>query len=103
MQLFEIQTLPCIQEFSALFDKVSNSYTNLLLQLCEPGSSVTIVSDYEKNDQGSITERDRGFFSPASWGKARPGRDADHPPPSNAGIKKSRDYTSSLLKRLHGV
>jgi hypothetical protein len=28
-------------------------------------------------------------------GKARPGRDADHSPPSSAEVKKERSYTSS--------
>jgi hypothetical protein len=66
------------------------------------------VSDYDLDDRGSIPDRGRGFFSipsiqtgsgahPASYlmgtggsfpgGKARPGRDADHSPPSNAEVK----------------
>jgi hypothetical protein len=70
------------------------------------GSSGSIVSDYRLDDRGSIP--DRGFSSsprvqtgsgahPASYpmgtgdpfpgGKARPGRDADHSPPSSAGVK----------------
>jgi hypothetical protein len=66
------------------------------------------VSDYGLDDRGSIPDRSRGFFfwplrpdrsgaHPASYpigtggsfprGKARPGRDADHSPPSSAEIK----------------
>jgi hypothetical protein len=62
------------------------------------------VPDYGLDDWGSIPDRDRGFFSnpciqtgsgahPASYpmgtggpfpgGKAQPGRDADHSPPSS--------------------
>jgi hypothetical protein len=36
-------------------------------------------------------------------GKARPGRDADHPPPSSVEVKKDTSYTSSHPKRLHAV
>jgi hypothetical protein len=72
-------------------------------------SSVGIVSDYGMEDRGSIPGRGRGFFSsspsvqtgfgahPASCpmgtggpfpgGKARPGRDADHSPPSSVEVK----------------
>jgi hypothetical protein len=32
-------------------------------------------------------------------GKARPGRDADHSPPSSAEVKTERGYTSSPPKR----
>jgi hypothetical protein len=66
------------------------------------------VSDYGLDDRGSIPDRGRGFFSspcvqtssgahPASYSmgtggsfpgsKARPGRDADHSPPSSAEVK----------------
>jgi hypothetical protein len=66
------------------------------------------VSDYGLDNGGSIPGRGRGFFSspcvhtgsgahPASYlmgtgvfapgGKARPGRDADHSPPSSAEVK----------------
>jgi hypothetical protein len=66
------------------------------------------VSDYGLDDRGSIPGRGKGFFlSPLCpdrlWGppnllyngyrgsfprgKARPGRDADHSPPSNAEAK----------------
>jgi hypothetical protein len=70
------------------------------------GSSGSIVSDYGLDDRGSIPHRGRGFFfqpqtgygaHPASYpvgtggpfpgGKARPGRDADHSPPSSAEVK----------------
>jgi hypothetical protein len=77
----------------------------LLVYLWSRGSSGNIVSDYGLNDRGSIPVRGRGFFfyplvqigsgaHPASYSmgtggpfpscKARPGRDADHSPPSSA-------------------
>jgi hypothetical protein len=86
------------------------------------GSSCSIVSDYGLDDRGSIPDRGRGFFfcvqtgsgaHPASCpmgtggtfpgGKARPGRDADHSPPSSA--KVDNEYELYLLspRRLHGV
>jgi hypothetical protein len=72
------------------------------------GSSVSIVSDYGLDDRGLIPDRCRGVFfwlciqtgsgaHPASCllgtggsflgGKARPGRDVDHSPPSSVQIK----------------
>jgi hypothetical protein len=30
--------------------------------MCEPGSSVSIVTDYGLDDRGSIPDRGRGFF-----------------------------------------
>jgi hypothetical protein len=74
----------------------------------EPGSSGSIVSDYGLDDRGSIPDRGRGFFflplrpdrlwappsllssgnrGPFPGGKARPGRDVDHSPPSSAEVK----------------
>jgi hypothetical protein len=71
-------------------------------------SSVSIVSDYELDNRGSIPDRGRGFFfwplhpdqlwdppsllSNGYWGsspqgKARPVRDADHSLPSSADVK----------------
>ncbi|KDR17811.1 Disks large 1 tumor suppressor protein [Zootermopsis nevadensis] len=35
--------------------------------------------------------------------QSRPGRDADHIPPSSAEVKEERSYTSTHPKRLHGV
>jgi hypothetical protein len=43
-----------------------------------------------------------GGGGPFPGAKARPGRDADHSPPSSAKIK-NRSYTSSSSKRLRGV
>jgi hypothetical protein len=40
----------------------------------------------------------RGFFS---WGVKRPGREADHSPPTVAEVKKMWIYTCPV--RLHGV
>jgi hypothetical protein len=42
-------------------------------------------------------------YTVGTGGKARPGRDADHSPPSSAEVKEERSYTSSHQKRLHGV
>jgi hypothetical protein len=88
---------------------VSRSHINKIIRDLEPDSSVSIVSDYGLDGQGSIP--DRGTYKtsnlcvqtgsrahPASctvgtggsfpWGKPRPGRDADHSPPSSAEVKK---------------
>jgi hypothetical protein len=74
------------------------------------GSSGSRVSDYGLDDRGSIPDRGRGIFllapafrpalvptqPPVQWmgtgdpfpgGKVRPGRDADHSPPSSAEVK----------------
>jgi hypothetical protein len=71
-------------------------------------SSVSIVSDYRLDDRGLITDRGKEFSSslcvrtssganpasypmgtggPLSGAKARPGRDADPSPQSNAEVK----------------
>jgi hypothetical protein len=67
---------------------------------------------YGLDDRGSIPDRGRGFFllasafrptlgptqPPVQWvpgGKARPGRDADHSPPSSAEVKNG--YERNLL------
>jgi hypothetical protein len=63
-------------------------------------SSGSTVSDYGLDDRGSIPYRGRGFFflllrpdrlwgppSPFPGGKVRPGRDADHAPPSSVLVK----------------
>jgi hypothetical protein len=82
----------------------------------EPGSSVSIVTGYGLGDRGSIPDGGRGFFlyplrpsrlwGPPSLlyngcrrffpgGRARPGRDADHSPPSSGEVK--REYELHLL------
>jgi hypothetical protein len=38
-------------------------YSELAIEVCEPGSSVSTVSDYGLDDRGSIFDRGRGFFS----------------------------------------
>jgi hypothetical protein len=38
-----------------------------------------------------------------SLGEKRPGREADHSPPSNAEVKNAWSYTCNLPIRLHGV
>jgi hypothetical protein len=84
----------------------------------KPGSSVSIVSDYGLDSRGSIPEvqsltEAEDFPSPLCvqtgsgthpafctvgtgssfpGGKARPGRDADHSPPSSVEVKKMRLY-----------
>jgi hypothetical protein len=77
---------------------------------CSRGSSVGIVINYELDDRGSIPDRAKGFFfsssscvqtgsgahpvsytvgtwCPFAGVKARPGRDADHSPPTSAEVK----------------
>jgi hypothetical protein len=68
------------------------------------GSSVSMVADYGLDDRGSVPDRGRGplrpdrlwgppnplsngYRGPLPGGKARPGRDADHSPPSSADVK----------------
>jgi hypothetical protein len=74
-----------------------------LVALTSRGSSVCTVSDFRLDDRGSILGREKEFFSscpcvetsseahPAylmgTGGKAWPGRDADHLPPTNADVK----------------
>jgi hypothetical protein len=82
---------------------------------CEPASSVSIVSDYGLEDRElevrSLAEAKKTSFSlcvqtspeahPASCtmgtegpfpgGKARPGRDADHSPPSSAEVENKQE------------
>jgi hypothetical protein len=78
-------------------------FRKMFVSIGSRGSSVSIVSDYELDDRGSTPDRGREFFfcpcvqtgsraHPASCpmgtgGKARPGRDADHSPPSCAKVK----------------
>jgi hypothetical protein len=86
----------------------NNKISHSKVHFGEPGSSVSIVSAYGlPGDRGSIPGRRKGFFlqplcpdrlwGPPSLvyngyrgrfpgGKARPGRDADHSPPSTAEV-----------------
>jgi hypothetical protein len=83
------------------------------------------MSDYILDDRGSIPGRGSGFFfwslcvqtsskvHPASypmgtggsfpWVKARPGRDADHSPPSTVEIKDEEELYIVFSLSLHGV
>ncbi|KDR20946.1 hypothetical protein L798_03885 [Zootermopsis nevadensis] len=74
-------------------------------KLVSRDSSVSIVTSYRLDDRGSIPDNSREFFLcvqtgsgvlPTSYpmgtgvlsrGKTRPGRDADHSPPSSAEVK----------------
>ena len=71
-------------------------------QYCKPGSSVGIATDYGLDDPGSNPGGDEIFRpsrpalgptqTPVNWvpglsgGKVRPGRAADHSPPSSAAV-----------------
>jgi hypothetical protein len=51
------------------FSNLSSAFTDIkdmndygIISNQEPGSSVSIVSDYGLDDQGSIPDRGRGFF-----------------------------------------
>jgi hypothetical protein len=89
---------------------LQNNYEIFVIQTLHSirGSSVNIVSDYGLDNRGSTPIKTEDFSSspcvhtgsgahPASClmgtggrfprGKARPGRDADHSPPSSAEVK----------------
>jgi hypothetical protein len=78
--------------------------TRFLILQGSRGSSGSIVSDYGLDDQGSIsftssicvqtgsgthpaTSCTMGTGGTFPWGKARPGRDADHSPPYSGEVK----------------
>jgi hypothetical protein len=104
-----------VQRFLLFFLENPNSYVDLFAInayiSCQPGSSVGILSGYGLDDR-AIEVRSpveaKGFFSnlcvqtgsgahppccttgtgsPLSGGKARPGRGADHSPPSSAEVE----------------
>jgi hypothetical protein len=98
----------------------------MVIKVIKIRSSGSIVSDYGLDDQAIEVRSPTGaYFSsspciqtgsgahPASYpvgtgapfpgGKARPGRDADHLPPSSAEVKNERSYTSSPPMCLHGM
>jgi hypothetical protein len=89
----------------------------------EPGSSVSTVSDYWAAGDRSPTEAEdfssnlciqtapgahpasytMGTGDPFTGRKARPGRDADHPSPSSAEVKRVEIIHFFHPKRLHGL
>jgi hypothetical protein len=93
-----------------MLKRVYASYTkcSLVCPVLSRGSSVSIASDYGLDDQGSIPDGGKNYFpsslcvqtgsggppsllSNGYWGtfpggKARPGRDAGHSPPSSAEV-----------------
>jgi hypothetical protein len=101
-------------------------YYYYLLLLLSRGSSVGIALGYGLDDRGSRVRFSAGAgnfsFSTASrkalgltqppiqWepgalslGLRRPGREANHSPPSSAEVKNAWSYTSTPPIRLHGV
>jgi hypothetical protein len=71
------------------------------------GSSVGIATAYGLDGWGSIPGRGKRFFSTASkqalglpLGINRPGREADHSPPSTAEVKNGRAITHSPISLL---
>jgi hypothetical protein len=115
--------LMAMAELTSLLQHVTLSF--LRSQSRSRGSSVSIVSDYGLDDRAigvrypagakdfssSLCVQTGSGVHPASCTmgtggpfhgvKARPGRDADHPPPSNTEVEN--EYTSSPPKRLHDV
>ena len=81
---------------------IINNITGLIQCTCGPGSSVGIASDYGLDGPGSnhggdeiFRRPDRPWGSPSllhngyqvfHGGKVRPGRAADHSPPSSAAV-----------------
>jgi hypothetical protein len=61
-------------------------------------SSILCVQTGSEAHPASCT---MGNGGPFPGGKARPGRDSDHSPPSSAEVVNSRCYISSPLLRLH--
>jgi len=80
------------------------------MYLCGPGSSVGIATDYGLDGLGSrsgtrFSARPDQPWGPSSLlyngyrvfpgGKVRPGRAADHSPPSSAAVMEEKSYTST--------
>ena len=82
------------------------------IKMCGPGSGVGIATGYGLDGPGIESRWGRDFphlsrpalgptQPPAQWvpglsgGKERPGRDADHSPPSSAVVKKGWGYNST--------
>jgi hypothetical protein len=92
--------------------------------ICDPVSSISIVSGYRLDDRAIPGQRRNDFSSilrvqnrsevhPASCtmgtggpfpgAKARPGRDADHSPPSSTEVENEQELYLLSPKGLHGV
>jgi hypothetical protein len=57
-----------------------------------PGSSVNTVSGYELDDQAiGVRSPAQAKGGPFPEAKARPGRDADHSPPSSAEVENEQE------------
>jgi len=88
------------------------NHVPFLMLMCGPGSSVGIATDYGLDGPGSNPGGDENFrtcpdrpWGPPSLlyngyrvfprGKVRPGRAADHSPPSSATVMEEWSYTST--------
>jgi hypothetical protein len=80
--------------------------------MCGPGSSVSVATGYGLDGPGIESLWEARFFAHVQTGPEahpasctmgtgsfprvkRPGRGADHPPPSSAEVKKKESYTST--------
>ena len=98
------------QKLLSKTDRYSQFSTTYHLK-CGPGSSVGIASNYGLDGPGSNPGGDDIFRTsrpalgptqpPVKWvpylpgGKVRPGRAADHSPPSSAAVMEGYSYTST--------
>jgi hypothetical protein len=64
------------------------------IRISGPGSSVGIATDYGLDGPGSNPGGDE-IYRVFSGGKVRPGRAADHSPPSRAAVMEEYSYTST--------
>ena len=96
----------------SLHDCLCCLFDEVLPSLCGPGSSVCIATDYELDGPGSNSGGDEIFRPsrsaleptkpPVKWvsffpgGKVRPGRAADHSPPSSATVMEDKSRAIPL-------